>query len=141
MSDCIAIDGDILVYMIALANERNYHVCNGAMYKYKQAAENESKRTGLDIYKYKYLMPEQHLIINMHAKVKSIFEDLGTHNYKLFITSSKLEDNFRRQLATIMPYKENRIKKPKPHFYKQVRKLLTEQYKAEEVFGEEADDA
>lgn len=69
-----------------------------------------------------------------------IFDDLGTKNYKMYLTTSKIEKNFRAEIAKTMPYKGNRTAE-KPFYYNKIRKLLVEEYGAILVDGQEADDA
>ena len=141
MSKLLAIDGDILVYMIALSNERSFYCCNGHLYKTKGKAEHAQTQNGGEIYRYRRLCPEAQLQINLRSKMNSIFSDLNIRNYRLYITHPNIKKNFRYNLASIKVYKENRAHKPKPHFYQQVRNLLVRDYSAEIIEGEEADDA
>jgi hypothetical protein len=58
--------------------------------------------------------------------------------HKIFITG---KDNFRDKVATLLPYKGNRIGARKPKYYRQIREHLVEEYDAIIVDGIEADDA
>lgn len=49
-------------------------------------------------------------------------------------------DNFRNDIATVLPYKGNRDEATKPQWYQQIRNYLTEQFNAEVIHGREADD-
>lgn len=59
-------------------------------------------------------------------------------NLELFLTG---KDNFRDKVATIRPYKGNRLNKPKPVHYKAIRQYMVEVWGAKVVDGYEADDA
>lgn len=137
----ILIDGDILVYMIALANERKYYICNNKVYKSLKHAENASLSSKSDIYPYKYYYPAAQLETILYTKLNSIFEDLGTRNYVMYITDRDRSKNYRNQFANFLPYKGNRTKKSKPFYYTQARNLLMKKYGAIKIIGEEADDA
>jgi 5'-3' exonuclease len=75
------------------------------------------------------------------ARLKSLIEDIlaetQAEEYKIFITSTD-KSNFR--FAEYPEYKGNR-KQPKPKHYAFLRSVLKDIWGAEEVFGEEADDA
>lgn len=67
----------------------------------------------------------------------SILADCETDSYRVFLTSTD-KSNFR---YTLYPeYKANRTA-AKPIHYEFIRKYLQDEYKAEVVYGEEADDA
>lgn len=51
------------------------------------------------------------------------------------------EGNFRKELATLQPYKGNRSEFAKPTHYDNIRKYLVSKYNATVVFGQETDDA
>jgi len=57
---------------------------------------------------------------------------------KLYLTGS---GNFREQLATIRPYKGNRVASHKPKYYRDITDYLADFWDAEIVNGKEADDA
>lgn len=137
----ILIDGDILVYKIAFSMETPIFVVKNGVYKTKYQAEQASIRTGFPISKRVNIGSRYELKKKLEAAMKQIFEDIGTHKYILYLTNSKLEENFRYKLATILPYKENRAKVPKPRHYKTIRDLLTTEWNTVLVTGQEADDA
>jgi hypothetical protein len=147
MTKIILIDGDILAYSIGFSVESSFYVCNGKAYKTKGKAELQAKRTGGEIFKKdrKDILFSKQLIrqieINLKCKLRSIFEDLGTRNYKMFITASRIEDNYRHKISTFIPYKAHRKDSRKPVHYDRVRSLLLDKYKAELILGQEADDA
>jgi len=137
MTKLILIDGDILTYQIGFSVEAPVYICEGRMYTSRRKAEIHNK--GKDIFKRKNIGSFNQLELNLKMKLKTIFEDIGTNSYKMYITSSNIEDNFRFKIATYLPYKGNR-KQEKPFYYKKIRDLLINNYKAELIIGQEADD-
>jgi len=57
---------------------------------------------------------------------------------KIYLTG---KDNFRNSIATILPYKGNRLGAKKPKYYNQIRDYLVDYYDAIIIDGMEADDA
>ena len=75
---------------------------------------------------------------NIQAAIKSYMEDCHEVKIKIFLTGS---GNFRNKVATLLPYKGNRVNARKPKYYNQIRDHLIEVYDAVVVDGMEADDA
>jgi hypothetical protein len=71
--------------------------------------------------------------------INSQIRDCKADSWQLYITSDD-KSNFRFDVATIKPYKGNR-KSEKYFWYEQIRRYLVHEWKAEIVFGMEADDA
>lgn len=75
----------------------------------------------------------------LHGIVKAVGDKYGDFgNIRLFLSGP---GNFREELATIAGYKANRKEEAKPVYYQQLRNLMTEEWGAEVVHGQEADDA
>lgn len=70
-------------------------------------------------------------------EVDTVYDGCFVDSWKLFLTG---KNNFRHKLATIAPYKGNRTA-PKPAHLPALRKHLVDEWKAEIVDGQEADDA
>ena len=70
-------------------------------------------------------------------EVDTVYDGCFVDSWKLFLTG---KNNFRHKLATIAPYKGNRTA-PKPAHLPALRKHLVDEWKAEVVDGQEADDA
>jgi hypothetical protein len=144
MERTILLDGDILTYQIGFSVESPMYVVDGGVYKRKGFAERVAKEKGLDpktaIHKRKNIGSVDQMRLNLRMKMKTIFEDLGTRKYRMFITASKVEQNFRNKIATILPYKANRALVEKPFYYKKIREILVNEWKAELIEGQEADD-
>lgn len=137
----ILIDGDILAYSIGFSVEAPVYVCGGRMYTCRGKADRYAKESGNDVVKRKNIGSFNQVELNLRMKMKTIFEDLGTKKYKMYITASGIENNFRHKLGTFMVYKDNRKKSERPFHYEKVRKLLVDKYNAELITGQEADDA
>lgn len=141
MKPILLIDGDILVYKMAYSVETPIYVCKNAIYKRKGYAEAQSLINGFPVTKRVNIGSEQELKKKLNDQMAQIFDDMCCHDYKMYITSTHIEANFRDKVATILPYKENRVKTPKPIHYRRMRKMLIEEWGAIEVHGQEADDA
>lgn len=76
----------------------------------------------------------------IQGRIDQIVEATGADSYQLYITSDD-KSNFRYQVATIQPYKGNRVDIEKPRWYNQIRNFLVDRRGAIEVHGMEADDA
>ena len=146
MSKLILIDGDILVYSIGFSVEKSVYVYRGVMYKRKKGiAEELCRQIGEDpaiaIVKRKTVLPFQQAVMNLTTKMNRIFDDLQTKNYRMFLTVTEVEKNYRDEIATHQRYKGNRAGFEKPVYYKKIRDHLINYYKAEIISGQEADDA
>jgi len=71
--------------------------------------------------------------------INNILLQTKATSYQLYLTSDD-KSNFRFDVATILPYKGHRST-DKPFWYEQIRRYLVHEWKAEIVFGMEADDA
>ena len=75
---------------------------------------------------------------NIRAAIGHMINATQDFNYKIFLTG---KDNFRTEVATLLPYKGNRKLARKPKYYSKIREYLHNHYKAVIVDGMEADDA
>lgn len=80
-------------------------------------------------------------IVEKHAmrKIEEIVSRSGGSSWEGYLTYGP--DNFRISLATIKPYKGNRVGREKPYHYDYVRGWLSDLPNVRMVFGMEADDA
>lgn len=137
----ILIDGDILTYRIGFSVESSVYVVNNTIYKRKGFAERHVKEHGGEIFKRKNIGSMKDLVRNLQITMKTMFDDIGSNQYTMFLTDSSRQENFRSSIATVEVYKGNRSVIAKPFFYKKIRELLIKDYKAVLVSGQEADDA
>lgn len=70
-------------------------------------------------------------------RIDKILEETEATSYTLYLTG---DNNFRKQVATILPYKGHRPEDKPPH-WQNIREHLIENYDAQVVHGMEADDA
>jgi hypothetical protein len=131
---------EILVYSTAYSVECPIYVVKNGIYKTKSIAEKVAKEKGAEVFKRVNIGSEKELIKNLDTKLAQIYDDLGTSNAQIYITASKVEGNFRNDVATILAYKGNRTEQPKPVHYRRIREILVNEYGAIKVQGQEADD-
>lgn len=73
----------------------------------------------------------------VNKRVESIVEACKADTYNVLLTG---KNNFRKEIATIKPYKGNRKDAPKPTLYEDIRQHLLKHQHGELITGEEADD-
>jgi len=83
-----------------------------------------------------FTLPFSYCMDLIDFRLEGVLEAVGCKEYAMYLTG---RDNFRHDIATILPYKGNR-KQPKPWHYENIRQYLTFTYKAQVVDGMEADD-
>lgn len=83
--------------------------------------------------------PVSHSCSNVKKLLTRIM-DQCQHNEEDTIVLLTGKDNFRDEVATILPYKGNRLDAPKPSNYKEMKDYLINVWDAQVVEGEEADD-
>jgi len=131
------IDADSLVYAAGFAVERTSYYCpsNGEWYNNL----TEAKAAGIDkddldkVIDIEEINNALHLIDNM---IESIVKATDCDD---FVTILSGEGNYRNDIATIAPYKGNRVA-PKPMYYDEIREYLCREYDAYMTDGIEADD-
>jgi 5'-3' exonuclease len=74
---------------------------------------------------------------NIDHMINEIINHTLARDYKVYLSGV---NNFREQIATIVPYKHNRKKENRPTLYEEARQYLIDFYRAEVVEGIEADD-
>jgi hypothetical protein len=140
MTQIILIDADIITYGVAFSVETPVYICKGGVYRRKGFAEYMSEKNGYPVTKRVNVGSEQELRRNLNKKLAGIFDDCGSRNYEMYLTASKVENNFRSKISTIMTYKGNRLRMIKPVHYNRMREILVKEYGAILVEGQEADD-
>ncbi len=83
------------------------------------------------------IIPLEWSVRAMHQRLATIKKNSGSDTTQLYLTG---KDNFRKDVATIVPYKGTR-KKEKPKWYKELRFEMEMNLGAIVVDGMEADDA
>jgi hypothetical protein len=100
-------------------------------YRAASACEDEDEATAqrtLDLLIVDFLM----------CGVDSIYPDCFVDSWSMHLTG---KNNFRYEIATTVPYKGNRVDKPKPKHLAFLRSYLVKEWGATISEGEEADDA
>lgn len=83
--------------------------------------------------------PVSHSCNSMKKMLTKMMDDLEVTRGNTIIALSG-PDNFRDDIATILPYKGNRKEAPKPSNYKEMREYLLKYWNCVESVDEEADD-
>lgn len=123
------VDADILVYHCGFSADAQ------VLKELKEKEPNLSK-SATDEW-----MAEQQYVNYALANTKTVLvklQEIFNKNLKLYLTGT---GNFRHKLATIQPYKGNRVDSHKPKYYKDITDYLLDFWDAELVHGREADDA
>lgn len=106
------IDGDVLCYRIGFSLEKDLEIS-----PYRDIAEQATS-----------------------SYIQKLLQEVGTDYYKVYLTDTNPESNFRTSISTLEMYKGNR-KGVKPVHYNNIREYLLGLDVTEEVSGYEADDA
>jgi len=142
------IDGDVLVYKAGYSSEdRLYMIVEPdenilATFNYKKDADEFidfflSDDSEYELIKTSDPQPVQAALANTKNMISEIMMNTGADEYQIFLTG---EGNFREDLATIQPYKGNRLGE-KPFHYENIRTYLMKVWDAELIPYMEADDA
>ena len=114
-------------------------LCDGdvALYRAGYAAEKKVKRQldSGDIEHIREVAPESHAIQNLRTVMESLENKFS--KIEVFLSGS---NNFRKNVATIKPYKGNRSPFQRPVHYEALRQFLIDKYRATVSDGCEADD-
>lgn len=147
MSDGVIglIDADILVYRCGFAAEKNhYHVRQPAhditttldsskeLKDFRKLCEGED----LEIERERVVQPIDFCLQMVKTSLDAIKDVVGMDSH-LYLTGS---GNFRKDVATLLPYKGNRSEFDKPLWYQEIREYMQEVHGAQIIDGQEADD-
>lgn len=147
----VLFDGDVLVYKAGyLAETRHWEVidsvtrevdllCNGK----REATAHIKQSDNKNLEAVMIQKPEPLSVATgiVDAIILRTLENLSADVYKVFITDSSSERNFREAIAKTKPYKGNRKNNVRPVHYAAIREYMVERHAATQVVGEEADDA
>lgn len=123
------IDGDVLTYRCGFAADGQI----------KGRIKNDYPGITADEIQ-KYMDDTEYTALALQ-NVKTVLEaavDRFNPEYKLFVHD---KGNFRFDLATIKPYKGNRVDARKPKYYQEMKEYMFDVWKAIPVRGQESDDA
>lgn len=146
----VAHDGDVLVYTACWAVQPTFYDVSFSgtflqAFRYKKEAtafvetQPEDKRTSFEIVPRKEVEPVEHAFQLINTIIKETQSVMGAVGKPTVFLTSTDHSNFRYELATIRPYKGNRIQE-KPVHYEAAREFLQHRWNAQVIYGEEADD-
>jgi len=88
------------------------------------------------------LEPLAHALNNVNTILNRIMEDLNVQKPDLNVwLSGPSEENFRKKIGKILPYKGNRSDAWRPTYEQEIKQFMIKKWDAEVTFGQEADDA
>ena len=136
----VNIDGDVVLYSVGFASQTTYHVADGKRFADRDDCRDFCERYDLaidDIIKEYEAEPIEFALSSVKRLLARIKEGSKATTSTVLLTGG---DNFRDGIATIQPYKGNRLDAPKPVHYQAIKDYLIQVHGAEVVEGEEADD-
>ena len=143
----ILVDADILLYQIGFATQRNIYSVwleghegdPSYVMSDKRKLNKILKLHEYELHKEIYVQPFLSASTTIDQVIAGLKKRLGTPscNMELYLTG---ENNFREEVATILPYKGNRTQ-DKPVHYQRRKEYLIGKHQALVIGDEEADDA
>jgi len=144
----ILVDADLMLYQIGFATQRNIYSVWLEGHEGDPSYVMSDKRKlnkilklheNYELHKEVYVQPFLSASTTIDQVIAGLKKRLGTPscNMELYLTG---ENNFREEVATILPYKGNRTQ-DKPVHYQRIKEYLISKHHAEVIDGQEADDA
>jgi hypothetical protein len=133
------IDFDEILYKISFASQHVWYdtkPIEQQSFKYKKEAIAWLTENAID--RRIVVQDIEDVYLTLNSYIHEILERIGTFEYEGFLSG---DNNFRKQRATIKPYKGNREVIDKPVHYEAIKGYLKEFYYAQVTDGYEADDA
>ena len=147
MAKEVYIDGDVLPYQIGFATQRiiyrldveGQHSCSPFLYTRAKRLVTKyvSKNPDMVVTEYFYAETPIQVLNTVALHLSNIVRGSKCHTFKVVLSG---KDNFRDRIATIQPYKGNRVGTPKPIHYDLIRNWLLEKQYTIVAVDEEADD-
>lgn len=146
-TDTVYIDGDNLPYRVGFKTQRTvYIVDTEGRHIVSPLVVTKSKRlvnkftVCPDVSVHTHFVVEEPLqaINTLKLALQNIVQGSGCVRFKVVLTDE--EDNFREDIATIQPYKGNRVGMDKPVHWRMLRDWLLDKPYTIVAEGEEADD-
>ena len=135
------IDGDIVAYAQGFAADTTWYMYKGRKFNKHATGKCWMKRNNIDpalLVKHHVPAPLEEVIEKVDGFVQEVLEAVQADRGIIYITGSS---NFREEIDCSVPYKGNRDRSKRPTWFKEIRQHLVENWKAELVEGQEADDA
>lgn len=138
----LLVDADLICYRCGFAAEKASHsvrvgdseiACNS-----KREASKLVKELGGEVHTITDVQPVGFALNNVSTVVDAIIDEFPGCNMEFYLTGN---GNWRNDVATLQPYKGNRVDAPRPVHYDSIRQYLCTKYGAVVVDGQEADDA
>lgn len=137
----VVIDGDSILYRCGFAAQHKVYECDGLDFSSKKELSAYEKLPRDAPFEYTSRIdvePVENALSNVKHTIMAILSDTEAADYTIYISSNT--PTFRDKLATIKPYKGNRIANDKPIHYDACKQYIMDVWGALECFGVEADD-
>ena len=136
------IDGDEWAYVAAFSTQQKYYVVyDGDKEIWKHTVQKETiEKIGNKNYEMKPVMEVFGLepgLVRARKWLADVLEHTKCTKYRIFLNG---KNNFRYELATILPYKGNRFDAVKPELLEDIRDWIRDSYDSESVDYLESDD-
>lgn len=136
------VDADVLVYNASFGAQKTRYRYKGRVFeshKDMKAYLNEQGKQPKDVEYESFVEYLDESVVNIIAGrlIDDIIENAGTEHLRFYLTG---KGNYRESVATIKPYKGNRVA-DKPVHFEYAKELFLNKYNAELHTGQEADDA
>jgi hypothetical protein len=151
MSMTLLIDGDWLVYAAGFAGQKtryfapqlgNDEFANMTEVKEEAKAQNDGEPDTGPVYSRTIVDPLDHILHSaknlLNSQIEKAREKFGDLDDVIVYVDG--DGNFRNRIATIKPYKGNRIS-AKPVAFTDIKDYLVDQWGARIVYDQESDDA
>ena len=133
------LDLDLVVYMLGSVHDNRHWMYKGMKWNSKKELNIQLKADGVDTNSIPLSVNPSSLKRVKESVVSYVDGIIEKVDCEVFGHLSG-KSNFRHDIATILPYKGNRVS-DKPYHYDNIRQFLVEYYNAEVSMGYEADDA
>jgi hypothetical protein len=134
----VLIDGDVIAYAVGFASQDTDWMVDGRVFPKKADATAFVEKYELNVEPTPRITPEplEYCLSSVKRMVKNIVEDCGADTYTLVLSG---KDNFRMDVATLRPYKGNRVS-AKPFYFDDIKAYMINVLNTHVTYGEEADD-
>ena len=138
-SNHVLIDGDVICYAVGFASQKSTWSLEGKTFDEKKLVKAYADKLGIGhdaIASHITTEPVEFALSSAKRMLKNITAKAKGQTYDVILTGG---NNFREDVATLKPYKGQRVQ-PKPVHFQAIKDYLMEVQSAILVEGEEADD-